>query len=446
MNGINSANAPSLDLPARFMALSMIALITIGVTSPWTLPLLRGPFSSFSLLAFVHLNTLAFIGAMIIGASYQLVPVALQQPLASVRVGRLSFWFYLAGITLFLSGLLMTKVSFLGFGGSLLAVAFLLYLGVILATWLRAPERDVVAWHILFGLAGALVGMTFGFLLALNKENGMLGGRVLDLLAAHIVLMVGGWVAVTFVGVAYRLIGMFTLSERNFIARLGWLELGLLVSGTWISALRFALDIPSVFGQIGAVLMLAGLACFAAQILHLYRRRMRRGFDVHIPFALVSAFFAIAATALFVVGLLRHESPNSSLWIAAGWLAIPGFAGTAIQGFFYKIATFLVWLKRYAPVAGKQRVPRLEELYNRRLAVTGWACWTISIALGAVSLLADLPLLVANSLILIAGLACFLFNVVSISRHWLSGAGGTHDQPNATHRPLWRTVAAQHRL
>lgn len=434
MNGINSANAPSLDLPARFMALSMIALAAIGIASPWALPRLQGSFSDFSLIAFVHLNTLAFIGAMIIGASYQLVPVALQQPLASVRTGRLSFWFYSAGIVVFLTGLLTSRVPAIGLGGSLLGIAFLLYIGVILVTWLRAPERDVVAWHILLGLAGALAGMTLGFLLALNKNNGMLGGGVLDLLAAHIVLMVGGWVLLTFAGVAYRLIGMFTLSERNFIAPLAWLELCLITIATWTLALRFALDLASITGQIGSALLLAGLICFATQIIHLYRKRMRRGIDVHIPFALSAAAFAIAASTLLLVGLVRHDSPNAPIWIAAGWLAIPGFAGTAIQGFFYKIATFLVWLKRYAPVAGRERVPRLEELYSRRLAMAGWACWVAAIVGGAALLLADRAWLSVVAFVLITGLTCFLVNVISISRHWVSGIGGVTARSIATHR------------
>ena len=42
---------------------------------------------------------------MLFGASYQLVPVVLQTPLASVRIGRLSFWCYVIGLALFLGGL-----------------------------------------------------------------------------------------------------------------------------------------------------------------------------------------------------------------------------------------------------------------------------------------------------------------------------------------------------
>ena len=83
MMGLSSKNAPALDLPARFMVLSIISFAIAMVTSPWTLPLLQEGFSDFSLLALVHLLTLGFIGSMIFGASYQLVPVAVGESLAA---------------------------------------------------------------------------------------------------------------------------------------------------------------------------------------------------------------------------------------------------------------------------------------------------------------------------------------------------------------------------
>jgi hypothetical protein len=421
MNGLSSANAPSLDLPARFMALSMISLAIIAGSAIWTLPLMQGPFSDFSLLAFVHLCTLGFVGAMIIGASYQLVPVALQVPLSSARTGRISFWFYVAGLALFLIGLSTTHTPLIGIGGTLLAIAFLLYIAVITLTWIKTPERDVVAWHIGIGLLGAGAGMVLGFSLALNKSNGMLGSRLLEVLAGHITLMLGGWVAITFTGVAYRLIGMFTLSETHFVRWLAWAELVLCAGGSWLLAARFVFGLPPIVGQVAAVAILAGLISFAVHIAHLYRRRMRRALDIHVPFAVVAALSGIASAGVLAAGLFRHQGPNSSIWVAAVWLALMGTAGTAIQGFFYKIATFLVWLKRYAPVAGRERVPRLEELYNRRLAMAGWALWTTAVIAGAVTLVGNWQVLPWVGCVLLSALVCFLCNVALIARHWLGG-------------------------
>jgi len=144
------------------------------------------------------------------------VPVAIGVRLSSVRLGRLSFWFYAAGLALFLTGLDRAWLVALATGASLLGVAFTLYVGIIVTTWWRAPHQDVVSWHIGLAAINAASGMGFGVMLAFNKQNGMLGDRLLPNLGAHVTTMIVGWVALTFTGVAYRLIGMFTLSESHF--------------------------------------------------------------------------------------------------------------------------------------------------------------------------------------------------------------------------------------
>lgn len=420
MNGIDSKHAPALDLPARFMLLSVAALAISALSAPWSLPLLQGGRSDFHLLAFVHLNTLGVVGAMIFGASYQLVPVALQTPLASARAGRISFWFFAAGLAVFLIGLLATWLPGLAAGATLLGVAFALYIGVILATFRDTTHRDVVAWHIAAGSVNAGLGMIAGVLLAFNKSNGMLGGRLLWFLAAHLTIMLAGWVILTFFGVAYRLIGMFTLAERHFIAPLAWTEFAGVLGGTWLLAARFLFQWPRIVGQAGAALLLLGAACFAGQIVQLHRTRMRRAFDIHAPFAFAAALSAFVATGLLVIGLIARVSPVSPLWTAIVFLALFGVAETAIQGFFYKIATFLVWLKRYAPVAGAKPVPKLEEMYSRRLAAAGWGLWTLAIAATALALAFDWAALVEIAPLMTAGAACFVINVALIARHWRS--------------------------
>jgi hypothetical protein len=70
----------------------------------------------------------------------------------------------------------------------------------------------------------------------------------------------------------------------------------------------------------------------------------------------------------------------------AAWLLLAGWLGTAVQGFFYKIASFLVWLRVYAPVAGIKPVPRLEELYGRHAALAALALWVAGVVAVALTL------------------------------------------------------------
>jgi hypothetical protein len=422
MMSLDSRNAPSLDLPARFMVLAIVSFaVAVGI-SPWALPLMQGGFNTFPLLAFVHLVTLGFIGAMIIGASYQLVPVALQAPLRSVRLGRASFWIYLAGLVLFLTGLLREWLPGLSIGGTLLGIGFTLYIAIVLGTLLRAPYRDAVGWHIAIGAVFSGVGMTYGVLLAFNKGSGFLGGQLLDVLAAHIVVMLSGWVAITFIGVAYRLIGMFTLAEKHLQPRPMWAGLVLVAGGTALLSLALLAPWPWIVAQGAAAMILAGFVVFAAQVRRMYRRRMRRTFDIHMPFAIAANTMMILSAASLTVGLVLGMTPADPLPMATGWLAIFGVALTAIQGFFYKISTFLVWLKRYAPLAGRQSVPKLEEMYSKRVALAGFWTWLTAIVGGWLMLILGLDWLPLIGLALIAGASCFVVNVVTIARHWFAPA------------------------
>jgi hypothetical protein len=132
--------------------------------------------------------------------------------------------------------------------------------------------------------------------------------------------------------------------------------------------------------------------------------------------------------------------PGEPLWVATIWLAIFGVVGTAIQGFFLKIASFLVWLKRYAPVAGRQTVPKLEQLSNRTLAWCGLGLWMVGNLVVAGALLADTELVRLAAPLLMAAGACWVVNVVRIASHWRNGgltlrepvvAGRTHALRNS---------------
>jgi len=417
--GISSAHAPELDLPARFMAMGMLCLLIAALVFPFVLPSLANGYGAPEVLAFVHLNTLGVVAAVIVGASYQLVPVVLQTPLASPRFGRLSFWVHLTGLSLFLPGLRLSWLPGIGLGATLLFSGLLLYVSLIGRTIARAPHHDVVSWHMAVALVGLCGGVLFGFLLALNEGTGFLGARTGRLLAAHITLMFAGWIAVMLTGVAYRLVGMFTLAEDRLWTRAAWAELLLTTAGAWSLALALVLGAGRVGLIPGALALLLGQALFAAQLAHLYRVRRRRGNDVHIPFALVAAGSGLAAAGLLTIGLVTGVSVGSALWVAVVWLALMGMAETAIQGFLYKIATFLVWLQRYAPLAGRQRVPRLEDLFSRRLARAGWMCWTAGLVLALAGILAG-----SRFVCLLAGLAdgaglsLFLVNMARIALHW----------------------------
>jgi hypothetical protein len=295
-----------------------------------------------------------------------------------------------------------------------------LYVWVIAGTLRAAPARDTTWWHVAAATVALATGASLGLLMALSKHVGLLAGWTLPILAAHVTLMLGGWVTPLLTGVAYRLVSMFTITEDRLHDGWARAEFWLTAGGAWALAASLLLGLGPIVSLIGAAALLAGLGLFAAQIVRLYTLRLRRSPDVHIPFMLISLLSGLLAAGLLVWGFASQRAAFDPLWIAVGWLAIVGWAQTAILGFLYKIGPFLTWLQRYAPVAGLERVPMLDDLYSRRLALFGCAAWTCGLTLGALAPVTAaewLPLAAALSLSL-CGLTTIV-NAVCVGSHWL---------------------------
>jgi hypothetical protein len=407
----------------RFMVVGILTLALLSLTYAWHLPLLRGSFYDAHLLTFVHVNTLGLIGAVMFGASYQMLPIILQTPLAAPRAARLSWWFYVVGLVLFVAGIENGLPLVLGLGGSATWTAVAIYVVVIAGTLRAAPHRDSTWWHVAAATTALGTGASLGLLLALSKNVGFLSGLTLPTLAAHATLMLGGWVTPLLTGVAYRLVSMFTLTEQRVRDDWATYELCLTAGGAWMLAASLLLGLGRWMSFLGAVALLAGVVLFVGQLVFLYRVRVRHSPDVHIPFAFAAMACGLAAAGLLAWGFLSGRTATDPLWLAVGWLAIAGWAQTAIQGFLYKIGPFLTWMHRYGPQVGVRPVPMLEQLYSRPLALGGGGSWLAGVILAALvpfTVAEWLP--VAAAVCLGVGGAAFLANAVGVGRHWLGRA------------------------
>jgi hypothetical protein len=226
---------------------------------------------------------------------------------------------------------------------------------------------------------------------------------------------------------------MFTLTEDRVRASWAWAGLVCVTLGAWSLAPGLLLGLRAG-SLLGAVALLAGVGLFGVQLARLYGVRRRRTFDVHIPFVSSAIVFGMSAVGLVLLGLLMERPADDPVWVAAGWLAIAGWAQTPIQGFLFKIGTFLTWLHRYAPVAGRQPVPRLEDLYHRTTAVIGWAAWTAGVATAAAATLVQSTWLAQVGAIgLSVGAGLFIANAIRVGAHWRTPRHDHSDLAEASH-------------
>ena len=94
-----SPHAPSVTLPLRFMVTGMLALFT-GVSLLVLRPEMLATYHyNQYVIAATHLFVLGWICTIVMGAMYQLVPVALETKLYSEKLAAWQFVFHLVGFT-----------------------------------------------------------------------------------------------------------------------------------------------------------------------------------------------------------------------------------------------------------------------------------------------------------------------------------------------------------
>ena len=71
------------------MAVATLAFVLAGLVLPWLAAELAGHYYQPHILALTHTLTLGWITLTILGASYQLIPILLERPVWSERLGRL---------------------------------------------------------------------------------------------------------------------------------------------------------------------------------------------------------------------------------------------------------------------------------------------------------------------------------------------------------------------
>ena len=88
--------------------------------------------------------------------------------MANERLAGWVFYLYLPGVAALLYGFAAPNTSWLATGGVLLALAFALYLYVMVATLVSAPIEDLVSAHVAAAFAYLTFAALLGVLLAFN--------------------------------------------------------------------------------------------------------------------------------------------------------------------------------------------------------------------------------------------------------------------------------------
>ena len=284
----------------------------------------------------------------------------------------------------------------------------------IARTVFRAPKRSLTATAILAALAWLSLTVTAGLSIVAAKcsgsgldagptaeaANGWSGAvhalgafflrfDTISTMHAHAHLGVVGFFTLLIVGVSYKLIPMFTLSEvrsaRRAAASVVLLNLGL--AGTFLAVL-----LRSSWKPVFAVVIILALGFYAVELIAILRARRRRALDWGIKTFLTAIWLAVPLSVIALIlswpGLPANQL-TGRLENLYGFLGLVGMVSLAIIGMLYKIVPFLVWYGTYSRQAGLFKVPPLADLYSERLQKVGYGLYLVGLVLVSCGILAS---------------------------------------------------------
>jgi hypothetical protein len=394
-------------------------------------------------IAATHLFVLGWLCSVVMGAMYQLVPVALETKLYSQTLAKVQFAFHVIGFIGMVWMFERWNMKQVGHFGCLLFLGVCLFVYNLVRTLLRVPRWTVTAT----GVTGALVWLsltvTVGLCLATAKCSyeaadsvstatwlgALLHGLrsigsfmthfdAISAMHAHAHLGVLGFFTILIVGVSYKLVPMFSLSEVQCRHRAG-LSLVLLnigVAGAFTSILlRSRWKLGFTF------LVVLALAVYGWELVAMLRARKRRALDWGMKMFLTAVCLLGVESSLAVVlswpGLPLNGF-TGQLENLYGFLGLLGFVSLAVIGMLYKIVPFLVWFGTYSSRVGMAKVPSLAELYSARLQKIGFATYTLGLVITSVGIVAAHGLLVRfGTSLLCLSLGTLLLNIGLMLRH-----------------------------
>jgi hypothetical protein len=434
---------PDITLPLRFVLTGVVCLLAaVGLLAVYPELLATYHYSPHA-VAVTHLVALGFMASVVMGASYQLLPVALETPLYSERLGRWQFVLHVVGFVGMVWMFWYWNLEQVGHYASVLVFGVLLLIYNVVRTLLRARRLGAVGVGVASALFWLLVAVSVGLALAAGKCTyesvnrlsvwspvGMLVHGLaalaeivqryepIPLMHAHAHLGGMGFFLMMIVAVSFQLAPMFTLSELPSERRA--LQIIWLLNGG-LAFLFVALALNSRWKLLALAPVVAALAAYGRELRLILRARHRRKLDwgmrsYVVAMSLIGALIAMGT--LLCWPLLPATPLLSQLENVYGFLGLFGVITLSILGFLHKIVPFLVWYRVYSPRVGKYRIPAMGDLYSERLLMIGFWVYVTALALVSVGAAARSTASVRwGAVTLLAALAVFGWNLVVMLRH-----------------------------
>jgi hypothetical protein len=235
---------------------------------------------------------------------------------------------------------------------------------------------------------------------------------------AHAHLGMLGVFIMLIVGISYKLIPMFTLSDVQSAFR-AWASILLLNLG--LAGSFFTVLLRSPWKLLFAAVVVAGLVFYAVEMRFILKARKRQTLDWGLKYFL-TAIWLLAPLSLLALVLSWPGLPlnqfTGQLENVYGLTAILGVVVLAIMGMLYKILPFLVWFGTYSKHIGASKVPSLADLYSPAIQAAQYFTYVAALVIAGAGTVLGSGLWVRIGFGLFAlAFGLFAVNAVKMLRH-----------------------------
>ncbi len=363
---------PPFAVPFRFFVTAPVFIIAVGLlllianeeelTSRW----------SSTMLAATHGITLGFMLMVMLGALFQVLPVAVGVAIPSARKTALIVHSFLViGVTGLTGGLYFKLNEALLIATISLFISLAYFLTKVFQGF-SGMRKTVTSVAIRLAIISLLITVLLGLLLTLSWVDPSLVPAFRLWTNTHLLWGVVGWVLLLIMGVSFQIVPMFyvTPDYPDWLSR--YLPLAIFIQLLIYSLLQTLIYHSTITGStfnfidthiitiikyetlqnLLTLSLIISALIFPTYTLHLLSRRKRKVHDTTIWFwntAMSNFIFAASIFLLLIVDdplllMIDNSQLSTQLEILAGVSLLVGVVMTLITGMLLKIVPFLVWL------------------------------------------------------------------------------------------------------
>jgi hypothetical protein len=405
MSDRQRAMMPPRVLPWLYFGVAYLSLILAFTAIAWDARAAAGFFYHARLVGIVHLVTLGWITASILGALYLVGPLALRTPMPARWSDAAAFGSFSIGIIGMVAHFWLEEFGGMAWSGVMVSIG-ILQVGIRTSRGLWcAPIPLAIKLHVWLAFVNVGAAATMGVLLGFDKVYHFLPGFVLANVVAHAHFAAIGWATMMVVGIGYRVLPMMLPArmpeDRSLYASAILLEMG--AAGSFVT-----LVLRSTWTILFVATTVAGLAVFASRVFVMLRHRRSRPPDLPIiDYAMRHAWLAFSSLAVTVaIGLvLALASPSDVTMraaIAYGVCGLVGFLAQMVAGVQIRLLPLLAWYTAAQRATSPDAIPSMKAMSAQPLTGLAWALWLWSVpALATGFFVNGFPLVTAGA----AGLA-----------------------------------------